>query len=142
MEHQRHQAKARLRRQQEKDSQRWIRDRVIARMVKFRSQVDVTLPAVLWEDGEATAVNTTLHFHGEMVKQCIRAGELAVGQQVASVGAPEHGVADGIIQGVSTAEGVAFQGDEPITFNAVSYTHLDVYKRQISVCAVTQWRKI
>lgn len=42
---------------------------VIARMVKFRSQVDVTLPAVLWEDGEATAVNTTLHFHGEMVKQ-------------------------------------------------------------------------
>ena len=27
------------------------------------------------------------------------------------------GVADGIIQGVSTAEGVAFQGDEPITFN-------------------------
>ena len=25
---------------------------VIARMVKFRSQVDVTLPAVLWEDGE------------------------------------------------------------------------------------------
>ena len=38
------------------------------------------------------------------------------------------GVADGIIQGVSTAEGVAFQGDEPITFNeaatAVSYTHL------------------
>ena len=24
---------------------------VIARMVKFRSQVDVTLPAVLWEDG-------------------------------------------------------------------------------------------
>lgn len=28
---------------------------VIARMVKFRSQVDVTLPAVLWEDGEATA---------------------------------------------------------------------------------------
>ena len=38
---------------------------VIARMVKFRSQVDVTLPAVLWEDGEATAVNTTLHFHGE-----------------------------------------------------------------------------
>ena len=42
---------------------------VIARMVKFRSQVDVILPAVLWEDGEATAVNTTLHFHGEMVKQ-------------------------------------------------------------------------
>ena len=42
---------------------------VIARIVKFRSQVDVTLPAVLWEDGEATAVNTTLHFHGEMVKQ-------------------------------------------------------------------------
>ena len=42
---------------------------VIARMVKFRSQVDVTLPAVLWEDSEATAVNTTLHFHGEMVKQ-------------------------------------------------------------------------
>ena len=37
---------------------------VIARMVKFRSQVDVILPAVLWEDGEATAVNTTLHFHG------------------------------------------------------------------------------
>ena len=34
---------------------------VIARMVKFRSQVDVTLPAVLWEDGETTAVNTTLH---------------------------------------------------------------------------------
>ena len=27
------------------------------------------------------------------------------------------GVADGIIQGVSTAEGVAFQGDDPITFN-------------------------
>lgn len=27
------------------------------------------------------------------------------------------GVADGIIQGVSTAEGVAFQGEEPITFN-------------------------
>ena len=27
------------------------------------------------------------------------------------------GVADGIIQGVSTEEGVAFQGDEPITFN-------------------------
>ena len=26
-------------------------------------------------------------------------------------------LADGIIQGVSTAEGVAFQGDEPITFN-------------------------
>ena len=42
---------------------------VIARMVKFRSQVDVTLPAVLWEDGETTAVNTTLHFHGELVKQ-------------------------------------------------------------------------
>lgn len=42
---------------------------VIARMVKFRSQVDVTLPAVLWEDGEATAVTTTLHFHGELVKQ-------------------------------------------------------------------------
>ena len=38
-------------------------------MVKFRSQVDVTLPAVLWEDGETTAVNTTLHFHGELVKQ-------------------------------------------------------------------------
>ena len=36
---------------------------------EIRSQVDVTLPAVLWEDGEATAVNTTLHFHGEMVKQ-------------------------------------------------------------------------
>lgn len=42
---------------------------IIARMVKFRSQVDVTLPAVLWEDGETTAVNTTLHFHGELVKQ-------------------------------------------------------------------------
>ena len=42
---------------------------LIARMVKFRSQVDVTLPAVLWEDGETTAVNTTLHFHGELVKQ-------------------------------------------------------------------------
>ena len=42
---------------------------VIARMVKFRSQVDVTLPAVLWEEGETTAVNTTLHFHGELVKQ-------------------------------------------------------------------------
>lgn len=42
---------------------------IIARMVKFRSQVDVTLPAVLWEDGEATAVNTSLHFHGELVKQ-------------------------------------------------------------------------
>ena len=42
---------------------------VIARMVKFRSQVDVTLPAVLWEGGEAAAVNTTLHFHGELVKQ-------------------------------------------------------------------------
>ena len=27
------------------------------------------------------------------------------------------GVADGIIQGVSTPEGVAFQGDDPITFN-------------------------
>ena len=27
------------------------------------------------------------------------------------------GVADGIIQGVSTAEGVAFHGDDPITFN-------------------------
>ena len=27
------------------------------------------------------------------------------------------GVADGIVQGVSTAEGVAFQGEEPITFN-------------------------
>ena len=27
------------------------------------------------------------------------------------------GVADGIIQGISTAEGAAFQGDEPITFN-------------------------
>ena len=42
---------------------------IIARMVKFRSQVDVTLPAVLWEDGETTAVNTTLHVHGELVKQ-------------------------------------------------------------------------
>lgn len=42
---------------------------VIARMVKFRSQVDVTLPAVLWEGGEAAAVSTTLHFHGELIRQ-------------------------------------------------------------------------
>ena len=39
---------------------------VIARMVKFRSQVDVTLPAVLWEDGEATPVKTTLPFHRQL----------------------------------------------------------------------------
>ena len=42
---------------------------VIARSLKFSSRVDVTLPAVLWEGGEAAAVNTTLHFHGELVKQ-------------------------------------------------------------------------
>ena len=42
---------------------------VIARSLKFRSQVDVTLPAVLWEGGEAVAASTTLHVHGELVKQ-------------------------------------------------------------------------
>lgn len=42
---------------------------VIARSLKFRSQVDVTLPAVLWESGEAVAASTTLHVHGELVKQ-------------------------------------------------------------------------
>ena len=42
---------------------------VIARSLKFKSQVDVTLPAVLWEGGEAMAASTTLHVHGELVKQ-------------------------------------------------------------------------
>ena len=41
-----------------------------------------------------------------------RAAENHLGRAYAAAG-----VADGIIQGVSTAEGVAFQGDEPITFN-------------------------
>ena len=66
---------------------------VIARMVKFRSQVDVTLPAVLWEDGETTAVNTTLHFHGELVKQwgqddkmCIRDSRLHVAHRLGRPG--------------------------------------------------------
>ena len=36
------------------------------------------------------------------------------------------GVADGIIQGVSTAEGVAFQGDDPITFNEAATAVEDV----------------
>ena len=58
------------------------------------------------------------------------------------------GVADGIVQGVSTAEGAAFQGEDPITFNEVATVlnrALDVADVELEVWyadreAVPSWR--